>query len=156
MRAPARRRPESRFGAALLTSIPHYWNPLAAGSFAVPSGRVRLRAVFANAKTSLLPSIPDKRHAGGFFSGLNFLRKYGQNWNRTSDTRIFSLPQPLPSLTFGYLRSPKTARVYRELSIFSMICWRSKVNSGNLRKSATTAILRQFFQGYYKRAQMLS
>ncbi len=34
-------------------------------------------------------SIPDKSQAVGFFSG-EISAKFGQNWNRTSDTRIFS------------------------------------------------------------------
>jgi hypothetical protein len=38
---------------------------------------------------SRFTAIPDKSHAGGFFSGL-IVKQFGQNWNRTSDTRIFS------------------------------------------------------------------
>jgi hypothetical protein len=34
-------------------------------------------------------SIPDESQAVGFLLS-NFLEKIGQNWNRTSDTRIFS------------------------------------------------------------------
>jgi hypothetical protein len=45
-----------------------------------------------------VPSQPDKSHAGGFFSAQFFFEKYGQNWNRTSDTRIFSLEKQFPSI----------------------------------------------------------
>jgi hypothetical protein len=36
-----------------------------------------------------LTSIPDESHACGFLSG-QIVEQFGQNWNRTSDTRIFS------------------------------------------------------------------
>jgi len=33
---------------------------------------------------------------------LNPKEKIGQNWNRTSDTRIFSLENPLPSIALNW------------------------------------------------------
>jgi hypothetical protein len=40
-----------------------------------------------------------------------FSLESGQNWNRTSDTRIFSLEKPFLQITFDYLKLLKIAKV---------------------------------------------
>lgn len=49
------------------------------------------------------------------------LKKYGQNWNRTSDTRIFRLGSSLPSVSLNGLESPNVGEVYRERLVFHCI-----------------------------------
>lgn len=72
----------------------------------------------------------------------NDLEKNVQNWNGTSDTRIFSLEKSYPAITLDDLKSPYIARSYRGNGLFSRKVCQRRATDFKLGKSATPDIFR--------------
>src|ERR1700679_3999607 len=86
------------------------------------SGDARLRRArpesrFAPCKALHFDSQTKATQVAFFLSNFFWTKKIGQNWNRTSDTRIFRPAKSVPAISLDDLKSTNSRKVYREKQI---------------------------------------